>query len=193
MLRFPLAAALAALFALPAAAQVASTTGTDASVIPADAPEWLPMADAVARVRADSTTLLVHTYAPWCGWCARFDHEVYTDDAVQAYLAENFAVTRVDLEGQEPVAFFEHTVPMATLGTAFGVTGTPTTVFVGPDGQLLTKLPGYTDVPTFLLVLRYVHEAAYETESFQAFKDRANGTTPPLQLQQVVPDIAPRG
>ena len=184
MLRFPLAAALAALLALPATAQ-----GTDASVVPADAPTWRSMAEAVAAAKADSRTLLVHTYATWCGWCARFDREVYTDDAVQAYLAEHFALTRVDLEGQETVPFFEHSVPMATLGNAFGVTGTPTTVFVGPDGQLLTKLPGYTDVPTFLQVLRYVHEGAYETQTFRQYMDAANGAAPALQLQQAAPDI----
>jgi thioredoxin-related protein len=185
MLRFPLAAALAALLALPAAAQ-----GTDASVVPADAPAWRSMAEAVAEAKADSTTLLVHTYASWCGWCVRMDREVYTDDAVQAYLAEHFALTRVDLEGQETVPIFEHSVPMAALGTAFGVTGTPTTVFVGPDGQLLTKLPGYADVPTFLLVLRYVHEGAYETQSFRQFLDAANGVVPAVPaLQQAAPDI----
>ncbi|HEX8385429.1 MAG TPA: thioredoxin fold domain-containing protein [Rubricoccaceae bacterium] len=192
MLRLPLAAALAALFALPAAAQVTTTAETDASVVPADAPTWLSMEEAVAKARADSTTLLVHTYATWCGWCARFDREVYTDDSVQAYLKDRFTLTRVDLEGQQVVPFFEHSVPMATLGQAFGVTGTPTTVFVGPDGQLLTKLPGYTDVATFLQVLRYVHEDEYENGSFRDYVNRLNGTGMPA-LQQAAPDVAPGG
>jgi len=178
-----------ALVALPAAAGRAAAQ-TDASVVPDSAPAWLPMAEAVARTKADSTTLIVHTYATWCGWCTRLDQEVYTDDAVQAYLAEHFTATRVDLEGTSVVPFFEHTVSMTTLGNAFGVTGTPTTVFVGPDGQLLTKLPGYTDAPTFLLVLRYVHEGAYETQSFRQFLDAANGVAPTVPaLQQAAPDI----
>ena len=183
-LRLPFAA-LAVLLALPAAAQ------TDASRVPDSAPAWLSMADAVARTRTESKPLLVHTYAVWCGWCARFDQEVYTDPAVQAYVDEHFAPTRLDLEGQTEVPFFDHTVTMAALGNAFGVTGTPTTVFVGPDGQPLTKLPGYTDTATFLLVLRYVHEGAYATESFQQFKDRANGVAPTLQFQQAAPDVRP--
>ncbi len=179
-LRLPLAA-LAVLLALPAAAQ------TDASRIPDSAPEWLSMADAVARSRADAKPIVVHTYAVWCGWCARMDQEVYTDPAVQAYLAEHFVATRIDLEAQTEVPFFEHTVTMAALGSAFGVTGTPTTVFVGPDGQPITKLPGYRDVSTYLLVLRYVHEEAYETETFQQFLDRVNGVAPTLRFN--VPDV----
>ena len=176
-------ATVLALAALPAAAQ------TDASVIPASAPHWLPMGEAVAQAKAQDKILLVHSYATWCGWCAKFDHEVYTDSTVQAYVAAHFVPTRLDLEGTAEVPFFEHTVSMAELGNAFGVTGTPTTVFVAPDGQPISKFPGYTDTATFLLVLRYVAEGAYDTESFEQFKARLNGEAPPLQFD--VPAISP--
>lgn len=177
--------ALAVSLAAPAAAQ------TDASVVPADAPEWLPMSDAVARAKADDRILLVHTFAVWCGWCARADQEVYTDDDVQAYLAEHYAATRIDLENPATLDFFGHTVSQAELGNAFGVTGTPTTVFVAPDGQPITKYAGYADPRTFRVLLEYVHEEAYETESFGAFLARANGVEPGLELRQAVPDIKP--
>ena len=186
MLRLPLVALLVAL-SLPAQAQ------TDASVVPADAPAWLSVADAVARVQADtSATILVHTYAAWCGGCAKMDQDVYTDDAVQAYLAEHFVPTRVDLEGTEVVPFFQFTVPMSGLGQAFGVSGTPTTVFVAPNGELLTKFPGYADAATFLNVLRYVHEGAYLTTTFRAFVDGTSGTAMPA-LPQAVPDVVTGG
>ncbi len=184
MTRLALAAALA-LAALPAAGQ------TDASVVPASAPQWLPMAEAIQQAQAQDKILLVHAYAVWCGWCAKFDREVYADSTVQAYVAAHFAPTRLDLESPAEVPFFEHTVSMAELGNAFGVTGTPTTIFVAPDGQPLSKFPGYTDAATFLLVLRYVQEAAYDAESFEQFKARVTGETPPLHFD--VPAITPGG
>lgn len=184
MTRLALAAALA-LAALPAAAQ------TDASQVPASAPAWVPMAEAVQQAQAQDKILLVHAYAVWCGWCAQFDREVYTDAAVQAYVSAHFVPTRLDLESAAEVPFFEHTVSMAALGNAFGVTGTPTTVFVAPDGQPISKFPGYTDTATFLLVMRYVVEAAYDTESFEQFKARLSGETPPLHFD--VPAITPGG
>ncbi len=133
--------------------------------------------------------MLVHAYTVWCGWCAQFDREVYTNPDVQAYIAAHFAPTRLDLESPAQVPFFDHTLSMAELGRAFGVTGTPTTVFVAPDGQPISKFPGYTDAATFLLVMRYVEEGAYDTESFEQFKARVTGTTPPLQFD--VPAITP--
>ncbi len=163
--------ALALWLAAPAGAQTA-----DASVVPDDAPTWLSMADAIARAQADDKLIAIHNYAAWCGWCARMDQEVYTDDAVQAYLAEHYTATRVDIESETVVPFFDHEVSMAGLATAFGVSGTPTTVFVDADGELITKMPGYASPETFLAALRYVNEGAWETMAFTAYQELLRGT-----------------
>ena len=171
MLRLVLVAALA-LSAVPAAAQ------TDASVIPDDAPTWVPMRDAIASAKASGKLVMVHVYAPWCGWCVRADREVYTDDAVQAYLAEHYEATRLDTDSDAPGGFFEHDLTMTQLAGALGVSATPTAVFVDPaSGELITKLPGYKDPQTFLFALQFVRESAYETQTFAEFVD--GRTAPP--------------
>jgi thioredoxin-related protein len=171
MLRLRLAALAAlVLAAMPAGAQ------TDASVIPADAPNWLPFAEAVETVRADSSLLLIHLYAKWCGWCARLDNDVYTDDAVQAYLADNYTVTRVDIESDAAVSFFGREMSQSGLASAFQVSGTPTTVFVAPDGTYLTKLPGYAPADQFALILRYVREGGYNQMPFPDWVERQDGS-----------------
>ncbi|MEM6325873.1 MAG: thioredoxin fold domain-containing protein [Bacteroidota bacterium] len=159
----------------------------DASIIPEDAPEWQPIAEAIAEAEADGKVLLLHGYASWCGWCARLDEDVYTDDDVQAYLAENFEVTRVNIENVDVIDFFDYRLPTAWLASGIGITSTPTTVFVdAEDGEIITRLPGYADRETFLYALRYVRERAYENGSFQEFIDgeqaqattEADGATP---------------
>ena len=171
MIRSLLASALL-LVAAPALAQ------TNAGVIPDDAPEWRSMEEAVATAQANDRLLVVHSYTVWCGWCARMDRETYTDDAVQAYLAEHYEATRLDLDSDEVVDFFEYTLPMATLGDALQVSGTPTTVFVDSDGSLITKMPGFQNAETFLYALRYVHEEAYEQMSFAEFIEAQTETLP---------------
>jgi thioredoxin-related protein len=168
MTRLLLAVALVAA-ASPARAQ------NDASVVPDDAPDWRSMTEAVADVEASDRLLLVYGYAAWCGYCVRFDREVFTDDAVQAYVNEHYAPVRLDLESEEEVPFFDATVTMAQLGGAMGITGTPTSVFVAGDGSLITKLPGYTDPETYLLALRFVREEAYESVSFEEFLEAERG------------------
>ena len=174
---------LAAALALTASAVQAQTSAgdgaaNDASVVPEDAPDWRTMAEAVADVQAGDRLLLVYGYASWCGYCVRFDREVFTDDAVQAYVDEHYAPVRLDLESEEEVGFFDATVTMAQLGAAMQITGTPTSVFVDGEGALITKLPGYTDPETYLLALRFVREAAYETTSFEDFLEAERGAAP---------------
>lgn len=154
--------------ALPTSAAIAQV---DASIIPDDAPDWLPMEEAIADAQATGKIVLAYGYASWCSYCARFDQEVFTDDDVQAYLAEHYAPVRLDLESETVVAFFDATVTMAELGAAMQITATPTSVFVDTDGSLITKLPGLADPETYLLALRYVREKAYETTAFDEFLD----------------------
>lgn len=166
---------LAAFAALVVAAAPARAQ-TDASVIPEDAPNWLPVAEAVQAARADSSLMLIHLYAKWCGWCARLDSDVYTDDTVQAYLGEHFAMTRVDIESDEAVPFFDREMTGRELAGAFQVSGTPTTVFFHPDGRYLTKLPGFAPADQFALILRYVNEGAYDRMPFPEWVQMQDGS-----------------
>ena len=164
MIRFCTAlAVLLLLAAVPAAAQ---TVARSAAEYPDDSPNWLPMDDAVASAQNDGDIVLIHAYATWCGWCREQDATTYTDDAVQAYLAEHYEVTRLDIESPEPVNFFGGQVPMSELGEALGVSSTPTTIFVDSNGSYMTHAPRYIPPERFLLVLRYVQERAYEMMEF---------------------------
>lgn len=174
------------LLALVLALPLTGRAQVDASIVPDDAPGWLSMEDAIATAQADDRIVLVYGYAAWCGYCARFDAEVFTDDAVQAYLDEHFASTRLDIEGDSTMQFYDASVTGTELGQAMGITGTPTNVFVDTDGSLITKLPGYTDPETFLYALQYVREEAYETTPFDAFiVARRTG----LSVEQAVDDL----
>jgi len=157
-------AVLLLLAAVPAAAQ-------SAAEYPEDSPNWLAMGDAVASAQNDGDIVLIHAYTTWCGWCRELDANTYTDDAVQAYLAEHFEVTRLDIESPESINFFGGQVPMRELGEALDVRSTPTTVFMDSDGSYLTNAPSYMPPERFILVLRYVQERAFEMMGFSAYAE----------------------
>lgn len=180
--------ALALFFLLASGAAVAQT---DASVIPDDAPDWKPIEGAVDEARDEGRILLLHGYAAWCGWCARLDQDVYTDDGVQSYLADNFEVARLDIENRETIDFFDFRLPQAWLASGLGITSTPTTIFMDPEtGEVITRLPGYADAETFLNALEYVHEGAYETLSFQDFVEAKSASAEPADATTPLIPIA---
>lgn len=168
----------------------AAAQSVDASVIPDDAPEWRTLEGAVDEAREEGKLLLLHGYASWCGWCARLDEDVYTDDRVQAYLAENFEGARLNIEDMEAVDFFDYSLPTAWLAAGLGISSTPTTVFVDPaTRETITRLPGYADAETFLYALQFVREGAYAEVSFEDFMDARKGGAPEAEEEEAAPMI----
>lgn len=152
---------------------VLSSVAQDDASIPAEGVSWHPFQEAVDLARTHGKKVLIDVYAPWCPWCRRLQREVYTDPAVQAYLAEHFVATRLDGDDEEKTfSFQEHRLTASELAMGLGAQGFPTTVFLESDGQYITRLPGFVDAGEFLTILRFVGTSAYEQESYEEFVKR---------------------
>lgn len=164
---------LAFLLASPLAV---SAQEVNASIIPDDAPAWVDLKTAPEESETSDKPLLVHAYATWCGWCVRADNEVYTDDEVQAYIDSVFVPTRMDIESHEVIDFFDWRLPTSFLASGLGATATPTTIFMRSNGSPITYLSGFREPPEMLVILKWVGEEAYLTESFEAYAERHDAT-----------------
>ncbi len=138
---------------------------------PAAGIDWHPTVEAaMTAAETSGKKVIVDIFAPWCGWCARLQKEVYGSDEVQAYVADNFEMVRVNGEESEDViAFKEYTLSSQMLAQALGASGYPTTVFLASDGSYVTKLPGFSAPPDFLNVLGFISTDAYLTQDFEAY------------------------
>lgn len=141
---------------------------------------WLSFDEAVKTGADEDKAIVIDVYAPWCGWCNRFQSEVYTDDAIEAYVNENFAITRLNLDETEQTHEFKgYTLTPSQLGNALGATGTPTTVFLASNGDYITRLPGFITADDYLNVLKFIQTKAYENVSFQEYLEQQQSDASP--------------
>ena len=143
----------------------------ESSEAKADTVIWIGFAEALERAEQSNKAILVDVYATWCGWCAKMQDEVYTEAPLLDYLNAHFETARLNIEETaDTIAFKGFTLNSAELSAAFGAQGTPTTVFLDPAGEYITRLGGYLDVEGFTTVLNYIGSESYKEKSFEEFQ-----------------------
>lgn len=131
---------------------------------------WPTFDEAVAMASKTGKPMLIDIYAPWCGWCRKMQQDVYTDAALVAYVQDNFAYGRLNIDDAETLhSFLGHTLSSQELGYSLGAEGTPTTVFLQSDGAYIAKCAGYWGKDDFNKALHYVGTGAWQELSYQEF------------------------
>jgi thioredoxin-related protein len=137
---------------------------------PAEGVNWLAFEDGLQAAGETDRPVLVDIYAPWCGWCSRLQTDVYAEPDVQAYLANHFTVSRLNIDSIDDVVSFRgYELTSAELAMGLGASGTPTTVFLDASGDYITRLPGFVGAEEFLQILTFIGSKAYVSESFESF------------------------
>lgn len=128
-------------------------------------------AELAAAQKAGKRGLLLMFESEGCPYCRRMRDQILSRDEVQAYFRQYFAIFSVDVSGDVRMTDFSGTeISEKMFSRSMRVRGTPTFVFVGPDGMELTRYTGATkDAREFLQFGRYVVEGHYANQSFEQF------------------------
>lgn len=133
---------------------------------------WKNFPEGIAEAEATGKKIMLFIYTDWCGYCRKFQREVYTEPDIIEYLNQNFAIVKINAESEQKMTFKNMEFTEAELALSLKVTGFPTHVFMEPGGEklnLLHALPGFMAADYFKDVLRYFKESAYEKQSFDDF------------------------
>ena len=118
--------------------------------------EWYPWGDAAfERARREDRLVFLSVGYATCHWCHVMAHESFEDEAVAAFLNENFVSIKLDREERPDIDRIYMAVVQATSGSG----GWPMTVFLTPDRRPVfggTYFPprGAYGRPGFLEILR---------------------------------------
>ena len=117
----------------------------------------------------ENKKVLIDVYTDWCGWCKKMDVDVYSDSDVTKYINEVFVSVKLNAESSNIHDINGKTTTEAELAGRLGVRGYPTTVFVHPNGEVITLVPGYISSVTFLKILEYIGGEYYRQVKFEEF------------------------
>lgn len=110
---------------------------------------WLKTVAAAEKAAKEKKQLiLVDMFADWCGWCHRFEREVFPSAAFQK-ATDDMVLLRLDTEdGAEGTQY----------ARKFGVTSLPTFLVLTPELELAGQIRGYAPPAQFVQMLAHTRE-----------------------------------
>ena len=119
--------------------------------------DWQGYAKGMELAEATGKHVFLYFYADWCTYCRKFKKTTFRNEAVLAYLKNNFISISVDTDQNQELA------------TQWKVKGLPTLWFLKPDHSKISRIPGYVDEKQFLHILKYIHTQSYDKMNFHEF------------------------
>jgi thioredoxin-related protein len=141
---------------------------------------FLALKDDLADAAAQGKRLAIFWDQRGCPYCQEMHRVNFADPAVNAFVRERFACLQLDLFGSREVTDFDGQVMTEKdLARKYAIAFTPTVQFLPPDvagiegktGRALevARMPGYFRPGHFEAMFAFVHERAYERDTFQKF------------------------
>ncbi|MFD1685263.1 thioredoxin family protein [Halobellus litoreus] len=106
-------------------------------------------ADAVETAAAEDEPVVIYFWTTWCTYCEDYNQNHYSDPAVRSELDE-FTKVAVNLDSDAEAD--------ARLQQRYNVNYPPQHVVVTPEGDVLTRIPGYASPEDFLTYLETARE-----------------------------------
>jgi thioredoxin-related protein len=114
---------------------------------------WITFDQLEEKLIEEPRIVMIDVYANWCGYCKKMDAQTFTDAKVADKLNTKFYTLKLNSESKDKVTFKGIETSEAELAAALKVTGLPTMIFLDPQLESVTPVPGYRDAKQFMEVL----------------------------------------
>lgn len=145
--------------------------------------KWTSIDQSLANTKsAGKKFMLVELYTDWCGWCKKMDENTFQDAGIVSVINESFTAVKFNAETASPVTYNGKTYNFVKtgarganqlaldLGSVGGKLGYPTLIVLDENGNKLQAFPGFKDVETLSMILKFYKSGSYKTMDFQQFQ-----------------------
>jgi thioredoxin-related protein len=145
---------------------------------------WLSLDDLQVKMKEHPKLVYMDIYTDWCGWCKRMEATTFHNPQVIKYMNDNFYCVRLNAERKDTIRFvgktyyYEPQYRANTLAVDLmrGQMSYPTSVIMEDHFQSATPIPGYQDVPTMEMIVKYFGEHIYKTQHFDEYQKTFKST-----------------
>lgn len=144
------------------------------ALAPADPPPgWTfhPYDEALKLAQQEQRRVFLYFGRHGCPSCEKTNRESFTDPRVVERYNANYVLAYVDAESGERLRLTGgERITEMELGVRLRVIGTPSFYFLEPNGEPISRSPGYQSADELLLLDRYVVGDHFRHQTFADFK-----------------------
>lgn len=145
---------------------------TEAS--PPDGYAFVPFDEALRRAAQSGRRIFLYVGREGCPTCEQTNRESLADPALRTLLQSEYVVTYVDAEGAARLTLpTGERITEMDVNALLGIVGTPTFLFLEPDGSTILKRPGFQSIADFRLYDRFIREGHYRSQTLARFRELA--------------------
>ncbi len=139
---------------------------------------WLTLDEVQVAMKKEPRKVWIDVYTDWCGWCKRMDKTTFSNPNVIKYMNEHFYAVKLDAEQKGDIRFMgkmfnanpaDRTHPFAAQ-LLQGQMSYPTTVIMQENFQTPQPIPGYQDVKTVEMIMKYFGEGYFTKTPWQEYQ-----------------------
>ena len=112
------------------------------------------------QAKKENKPLVLYLNERNCGWCVAMERTTLGDKEIVAILKKDFVFVMADVEKRYDLL------------KTYPIRGTPTSVFLDPNGKKLLSIPGYIGKSDFKMTLEYVRDGYYKTTDFVEYRKK---------------------
>jgi thioredoxin-related protein len=138
---------------------------------------WLTLDEVQVKMKEAPKKVYMDIYTDWCGWCKVMERKTFTNDGVIKYMNEKYYAVRFNAEQQEQIRFMgkmydfkpQYKANELAVELMHGQMSYPTSMLFEENFLNAQPVPGYQDVPTMEMILKFFGEGLYKTTKWEEY------------------------
>lgn len=149
-------------------------------VIAANGINWMTWEQAQEANKKNPRKIFVDVYTDWCGWCKRMDANTFSNERIINYVNARYYAVKFNAEQKEDITFNGKVYKFVSNGSRGyhelanylmnGRMSYPTTLYLDEKLNLLSPVPGYQEVSTLEMILRYFGDKVYLNTKWEDYQ-----------------------